>query len=163
MPTADESSAAAQRPAPRVRPHGVGDATVEATGKLSEAFEYVERARGHLFSFHQLMGHADLQFGEAADLLREAGHGDVADAVELEVVGRNTIDGRWTFQMVEEFDAHYHRPVGDHVRRVESELVDGIPHLFESEMKERRRSVGRAGHEARPPRAHTDGVETIGD
>ncbi len=163
MTTDDQFSPAAQRPAPRVRPAGVDDATVEATGKLSEAFEHVERARGHLYSFHQLMGHADLQFGEAVELLREAGHGRVADDLEQQIVGRNTIDGRWTFQMVEEFDLHYHRPVGDHVRAVEAELVDGIPHLFESEMKERRRSVGRVGHEARPPAAHDDRVETIGD
>ena len=45
------------------------DALVEAIGKASEALEYVEQARGHLYEFHQLMGHADLEFGNAADLL----------------------------------------------------------------------------------------------
>ena len=145
---------------PRPRPDGVSDETVEAVGKLSEAFEYVERARGHLFSFHQLMGHADLAIGEAADALRAAGHADVATRIERELVGRNTIDGRWTFQIVEEFDAQYYEPVRDHTRAVEQELVDGIPHLFESEMKERRRTQGAAGHEARPPEAHDPRVET---
>ena len=43
---------------PWARPAGVDDATVEATGKLSEALEWVERARGHLYEFHQLMGRA---------------------------------------------------------------------------------------------------------
>ena len=32
----------------------VDDRTVEAVGKLTEALETVERARGHLYSFHQL-------------------------------------------------------------------------------------------------------------
>ena len=63
---------------PRPRPEGVTDATVAAGGKLSEAFEYVERARGHLYSFHQLMGHADLAVGEAAESLLAAMAGELA-------------------------------------------------------------------------------------
>src|SRR6185436_20903385 len=47
------------------RPEGVDDATVEACGTLGEAVERMERARGHLYAFHQLMGRADLLFGEA--------------------------------------------------------------------------------------------------
>lgn len=37
-------------------PDGVDDATVEALGRLSEALETVERARGCLYAFHQLTG-----------------------------------------------------------------------------------------------------------
>ena len=40
------------------------DDAVEAVGKMTEALEFVERARGHLYSFHQLIGHADLLLGE---------------------------------------------------------------------------------------------------
>ena len=54
------------------RPDGVSDATVEAVGKASEAAEYLVRARGALYEFHQLMGHLDLLLGEAADALEEA-------------------------------------------------------------------------------------------
>ena len=43
------------------------DATVEALGKLSEALETCERARGHLYTFHQLTGSADIQLGDAVD------------------------------------------------------------------------------------------------
>ena len=42
--------------------------------RVSEALEWVERARGHLYELHQLLGHADLTFGEAVDALRSAGH-----------------------------------------------------------------------------------------
>ncbi|ORA24267.1 hypothetical protein BST12_05670 [Mycobacterium angelicum] len=40
----------------RRRPDGVGEGPVQATGKISEALETIERARSHLYSFHQLTG-----------------------------------------------------------------------------------------------------------
>ncbi|MCV7420189.1 hypothetical protein H7K45_06530 [Mycobacterium yunnanensis] len=126
------------------------DDTVAAVGKVSEALEYVERARGHLYSFHQLMGHADLTLGEACDDLRTAGHGEVADRLETDMVGRNVLHGRWTFQIVEEFDDGYWSRFREHDARVRDELVGGERHLFEANMKEDRRSRGRSGHEARP-------------
>jgi hypothetical protein len=132
------------------RPAGVDDATVEAVGKVSEALEWVERARGQLYSFHQLMGRADLLLGEACDALRDAGHEAVADRLETELVGRNVLYGRWTFQIVEDFDDNYWSVFRDHERQVRDELQEGVRHVFESEMKERRRSHGRPGHERRP-------------
>lgn len=132
------------------RPDGVSDETVEAAGSVSEALEFVERARGHLYSFHQLMGHADLLLGQACDKLRGAGHPDVADRLECELVGRNVLYGRWTFQVVEEFDDNYWSVFRHHERRVRAELQQGARHVFEAEMKEKRRSNGRSGHESRP-------------
>lgn len=134
----------------RRRPEGADDATVEAVGAVSEALECVERARGHLYSFHQLMGHADLLLGEACDKLRDAGHGDVADRLQEDLVGRNVIHGRWTFQIVEEFDDVYWSVFRDHERRVRDELTQGVRHVFEAEMKERRRTHGKPGHERLP-------------
>ena len=52
-------------------PDGVSGATVEALGALSEALETTERARGHLDSFHQLTGSADLRLGEAVEGLAQ--------------------------------------------------------------------------------------------
>jgi hypothetical protein len=132
------------------RPDGVSDETVEAGGTLSEALEFVERARGHLYSFHQLMGHADLLLGEACDKLRVAGHDEVAARLERDLVGRNVLYGRWTFQVVEEFDDNYWSIFRDHERRVRDEVQQGARHVLESEMKDRRRSKGRTGHEAHP-------------
>ncbi|HKV20565.1 MAG TPA: hypothetical protein VJR50_16140 [Mycobacterium sp.] len=132
------------------RAEGISDDTVEAVGKVSEALEYVERARGHLYDFHQLMGHADLLLGEACDKLREAGHEAVADRLETELVGRNVLYGRWTFQVVEEFDDCYWSVFREHERAVRDELQQGARHVFEAEMKENRRTKGRPGHEAAP-------------
>lgn len=135
---------------PWARPPGVDDATVEATGTLSEALEWVERARGHLYEFHQLMGHADAVFGEAARQLAAAGHDDVAALVDREVVGRNVLHGRWTFQVVEEFDDGYYRPVAAVEEQVRADLVRGRRHVYEAELKDARRTAGRRHHERRP-------------
>jgi len=143
--TADQPEDGAGR-----RPDGVSDETVEAAGAVSEALEFVERARGHLYSFHQLIGHADLLLGEACDKLRAAGHDGIADRLECDLVGRNVLYGRWTFQVVEEFDDTYWSIFRDHERRVRDELQQGVRHVFEAEMKERRRTKGRPGHEAHP-------------
>lgn len=129
---------------------GLDDDTVEAVGRVSEALEYIERARGHLYSFHQLVGHADLLLGEACASLREAGHGAVAERLETDLVGRNVLHGRWTFQVVEEFDDVYWAVFREHERSVRDELQFGARHVFEAEMKEQRRTHGRPGHEATP-------------
>jgi hypothetical protein len=134
------------------RPDGVTDATVEAVGKLGEAVEWIERARGRLYDFHQMSGHADLLLGEAAAALEDAGHDELAERVRTDLLGRNVIEGRWTFQIVEEYDASYWEPVRSCQRAIESRLVAGRQHVHESEMKDRRRTAGRRHHEQRPHR-----------
>lgn len=119
------------------RPRGVSDATVEAVGQVTAALEWVERARGHLYEFHQQMGHADHALSEAADALEHAGHGAIAQRIRNQTVGRNVIDGRWTFQIVEEFDDGYYAGFRDQERRVRDELLGGRRHVFEAEMKAR--------------------------
>jgi hypothetical protein len=131
-------------------PEETSDETVQGVGKLSEAFEYVERARGHLYSFHQLMGRADFLVEEAADLLRTAGHEELADRLGSELVGRNVLDGRWTFQVVEEYDDTYYDFFRDLDREVTRELVGGVRHAYEARLKEKRRTHGSPAHEADP-------------
>ena len=125
------------------------DLTVRALGKLSEALETVERARGHLYSMHQLTGTADFQLDEAVSLLMQAGHTELAERVERELIGRNVTPGHWTFQLVEEYDDGYWSEFRALERAARDELADGRRHLYEAELKERRRTHGRAGHEAR--------------
>ena len=132
------------------RPEGVSDATVEAVGKLSEALETIEEVRGRLYGLHRLTGSADLALGEACDLLRKAGHDTLAERLETELVGRNVIRGRWTFQVVEEFDDGYYADFRRLEKVVRDELMDGRRHVFEAEMKADRRSDGRPGHAATP-------------
>ncbi|CAB4685711.1 MAG: hypothetical protein F2667_00620 [Actinobacteria bacterium] len=141
-----------EQPGPEhVRPAGVDDRTVAALGKISEALEAVEAARGHLYAFHRLSGTADLTLGEGVDELRSAGHDELADRIEDELVGRNIVDGRWSFQLVEEYDDGYYADFRRLERAARDALVGGRRHLYEAEMKEQRRTHGRSGHEAVPP------------
>ena len=132
------------------RPDGVDDTTVAALGKLSEALETVERVRGHLYSLHQLTGTADLMLDEAVELLDRAGHPEVADRIRQDLIGRNVIAGRWTFQIVEDYDDGYYAQFRRLEEQARTDLVGGRRHLFEAEMKEDRRTHGREHHEARP-------------
>ncbi|MEJ2852952.1 MULTISPECIES: hypothetical protein [unclassified Saccharothrix] len=132
------------------RPPGVDDATVEAVGALTEALETTERARGHLFDFHQLTGSADAKVIKAARLLREAGHGTLADGLEQHLVGRNVLPGRWTFQLVEDYEETYYSVFREWERKVRDDLTGGVAHVFEAEMKERNVTPGEPGHELDP-------------
>jgi hypothetical protein len=132
------------------RPDGLDDLTVEAVGLLTEALEATERARGHLYSFHQMTGKADFGIGDAVDKLREAGHAEVADRLQRELLGRNVLPGRWTFQIVEDYDDTYWSVFRALEREVREELTDGRRHLYEAELKEQRRTHGHPDHTARP-------------
>lgn len=133
-----------------VRPEGVSDATVAATGKLSEALETAEAARGHLYQFHRLTGASDAMLSEAVGMLREAGHADEADCLERDLVGRNVLEGRWTFQIIEEYDDCYYSSFKSLEDQIRQDLVQGRRHLFEAEMKERERTHGDPAHSAQP-------------
>ena len=144
------------------RPEGVTDATVEALGKLSEALEAVEVCRGHLYAFHRRSGTADLTLGDAVDLLRKAGHEELAERIDTELVGRNVLHGRWTFQIVEEYDDTYWTPFRDLEREARDQLAEGKRHLYEAEMKERERSAGDRNHTAVPDDSGPQGSRAAG-
>jgi hypothetical protein len=132
------------------RPEGIDDETVAAVGKLSEALEWIERARGRLYDFHQMMGHADFLVEDAATRLAECGHEQLAAELRTQIIGRNVLEGRWTFQVVEEFDDLYYSEVVQHEERVRHALLGGRRHVYEAELKEARRTPGLRGHESTP-------------
>ena len=70
----------------RSRPD-LDDATVAALGKLSESLETVDQARGLLYGFHQLTGKADLLLQDAVQQFQDAGHTQLAAALERDLVG----------------------------------------------------------------------------
>ncbi|WP_406723834.1 hypothetical protein WJ438_02965 [Streptomyces sp. GD-15H] len=123
---------------------------MQALGSLSKALETTERARGHLYSFHQLTGTADLELDRAVELLRMAGHGVWAERVQAEIVGRNVIPGHWTFQIVEAYDQTYYQAFKALEREAVARLAEGRDHLYEAEMKEARRTPNHPDHTARP-------------
>jgi hypothetical protein len=132
------------------RPPGTSDALVATVGAFSEALERIERARGALYEFHQLTGGADGMLDEVVAGLREAGFDELAGHVEEELIGRNVVEGRWSFQLVEDYDDDYYAVWRELERTVREETLGGRRHVFEAEMKQRRRTAGRRGHEATP-------------
>ena len=133
----------------RTRPD-LDDTTVEGLGKLSEALETIEQARGQLYGFHQHSGKADRLVQEAVELFREAGHGELADDLDRDLVGRNVIADRWTFQIVEDYDASYWSTFRAFDERARNELSGGDRHVLEARMKQRGRTAGHPAHEAGP-------------
>jgi hypothetical protein len=139
------------------RPDGVSDDDVTALGTLSEALETVEQARGHLYAFHQLSGRADLLLQDAVAALRKAGHAPRADDVERRLVGRNVLAGRWTYQVVEEYDDGYWAVFREVERDAREAIAGGVRHLHEAEMKASERTPGEPGHEAAPDQPSATG------
>jgi hypothetical protein len=138
-PLAQRHGAASRpdRPVARERPPGISDATVAALGKLSEALEVVEHARGLLYGFHRLCGTADLTLQEAVGMLRDAGQAALADDIAQTLVGRDIIPGRWSFQLVEAYDTGYWKVFRDVEEHARAEIGIPVRPVFEAEMKER--------------------------
>jgi hypothetical protein len=116
------------------------DMTVKALGKLSEALETTERARGHLYEMHQLTGTADFQLDEAVSLFMQAGHTAIAERIQRDLIGRDVVPGHWTFQLVEEYDDGYYADFRTVEREAREKLADGRRHLHEAQLKKLRQS-----------------------
>lgn len=115
---------------------------IEAAGKMSEALEWVERARGRLYDFHQMMGRADILLGEAIEAIGQAGAAARAAQLRRDLYGRDVLEGRWTYMIVEEFDDGYWSSFRDAERAVRDELVGGRRHLLEAGMRRREQVAG---------------------
>jgi len=109
-----------------------------------------ERACGALYTFHQLIGGADAQLDDVVDGLRTHGFGEQADRISNELIGMNTLAGRWTFQVVEEFDDGYCATFRALAGVVRDETMLGRRHVLEAEVKQRRRTHEGQNHTAVP-------------
>jgi hypothetical protein len=108
---------------------------------MSEALERVERARGALYELHQLVGGADGQLDAVMTELRAAGRDELADQLAQELAGIDVLEGRWTFQVVEEFDGGFYACWKEWEQRVREATVGGRRHVLEAEMKQQRQAA----------------------
>ena len=131
-------------------PAGVDDPTIEALGKLSEALETCERARGHLYSFHQLTGSADIELGDAVTAApggrARRARGPAGVGADRPQRARRPLDlpdrrgvRRHVLVTLPELEKH-----------ARDELAEGRRHLYEARLKQDERTVGRSHHEATP-------------
>jgi hypothetical protein len=133
-----------EREVAKQRPAGMSDPTVAALGKLAEAVEVIENARGLLYQFHRMTGTADLTLQEAVDELRAAGHPELAAEIDECLIGRDVLPGLWTFQIVEGYDRNYWQVFRD-VEQEARRRLGGVPqHLYVAEMKHGEQQPRRA-------------------
>lgn len=116
-------------------PADVSEELVAAIGKLSAAVETAEVARGHLYAFHRYSGTVDRELQEAVRALRAAGRDDIADAVDQVMVGRDVLDDRWTFQLIERYDAQYRDALHDTEAAARRAAGVAVAHVYEARMK----------------------------
>lgn len=148
---AHDQTASSESPVPGHDGAHFAAADIETAGKMPEALEIIEQARGRLYGFHRLTGAAGLAVGDIVERLHGSGNHELADRIQTDLVGRNVLQGRWTFQIVEENDDGYYASFRDHEALVHESLTDGRHHLAEAGTKEDRRTHGRTHHHARPP------------
>jgi hypothetical protein len=68
----------------------------------------------------------------AEELLRESGHTDLADAVRDAYLPRGVIDeDRWSYDVVESFEAGFMNDVTDLAERARRDVADGRSHVAE--------------------------------
>jgi hypothetical protein len=113
----------------------IDDAALRAAHRLEVAVEWIERSFGALLDAHHAAGHAQEMLLEAAGLLREAGREDLADAVLAEAACKDAAEGRWTYQIVDEFRGHLLDPARRLDERVRAELTGGVRHRYEARLK----------------------------
>ena len=93
--------------------------------------EWLRRAHGSLVEFHHATGHAMDHLHDAESTLREAGHTDLADQLRDELLPSGAIEDRWTYDLLETFEAGVFEDVTGYERRIREELADGERHLTE--------------------------------
>jgi hypothetical protein len=87
----------------------------------------------------------DASLDVVIDGLRDNGHPALAERVRTELIGRNVLPGRWTFEVVEEFEDGYYQPFRELEEEVRNKTMDGRRHVFEAELKRSRQMGGTLG------------------
>jgi len=120
-------------------PHGEqpadGDAedlAVTACHEVELGLEWLQRAQGHLLEFHHATGHAMDHLAEAERLLRACGETELANDLRDEHLPAGVVDGdRWSYDLVEEFQAGVLADVRGFERTARERLADGRRHPAE--------------------------------
>ena len=103
----------------------------EALHRAELGVEWLRRAHGSLVEFHHATGHAMDHMADAEATLREAGHTALADELRDELLPRGAVEDRWTYDLLETFEAGLLADVTDYERRARQQLADGERHITE--------------------------------
>jgi prophage tail gpP-like protein len=126
------------------------DAEVDALHEVELGVEWLRRAHGKLVEFHHNTGHAMEHLAAAEEELRAAGHEDVADEIRDRYLPRGVIDDdRWSYDVLESFEADFLADLTAFEERARSEVADGRRHVAErrQEREWKRRAQDRSESE----------------
>ena len=102
-----------------------------ALHELQLGVEGVHRAYGHLLAFHHAIGRSMDHFAAAEPELRAAGHHDHADAIRDCHLPSGVIDDRWSYELVEAFEAGFLADVVAFDETVRADIAAGQSHVAE--------------------------------
>jgi len=109
----------------------LSEAEVEAVHTIELGLEWLQRARGTLIEFHHATGHAMDHLNDAETMLRACGHETMADELRDELLPAGAVDNRWTYDLLETFEAGLLADATAYERQVRSDLADGHRHVAE--------------------------------
>jgi hypothetical protein len=102
-----------------------------ALHELQLGVEGVHRAYGHLLAFHHAIGRSMDHFAAAEPQLREAGHETYADTIRDCHLPAGVIDDRWSYELVEAFEAGFLADVTAFEETIRADLAGGQSHVTE--------------------------------
>jgi len=109
--------------------------TTTAYHEVELALEWFQRAQGHLLEFHHAVGHAMDHLAEAERLTRACGHADLADTLRDEHLPAGVDGDRWSYDLVEEFQAGVLADVQSFEVTARDRLADGTRHVNERQQE----------------------------
>ncbi len=107
----------------------------EALHRAELGVEWLRRAHGSLVEFHHATGHGMDHLSAAETMLRDSGHTALADELRDEVLPRGAVEDRWTYDLLETFEAGLLRDVTAYERGVRNQLADGQRHITERQQE----------------------------
>ena len=118
----------------------LSDEACQALRSVELGVEWVHRAHGDLVGFHHKTGTAMAHLADAERELRKCGHDDLADELRDRFLPLGVIDDdRWSYDVLETYQAGFFDPLTDFSRRATDEIADGHRHVFERRTEELRK------------------------
>ncbi|WP_408957246.1 hypothetical protein [Natrinema sp. 74] len=116
----------------RTESTALSETECEALHEVELGLEWTQRAQGSLLEFHHATGHGMDHLYRAEELLRDAGHDDLADAIRADLLPHGVVDeDRWSYDVLENFQETLLSEVRSLERHVRREVADGERHVRE--------------------------------
>lgn len=109
------------------------DAERDALHEMQVGIEHVRRGYGRLLDCHHQVGRGMDRFDAAREKLREAGHDELADELRDRHLPSGAVGDRWTYELVEEFEANFLTAISEFEASARERLADGRNHVSERE------------------------------